>query len=82
MLVCKDCNRLFEKPEKCYGEQLEYFGFPCREEWLGCPSCGGVYAESFQCDGCGEYIIGKYIKTVDDTYYCENCFSELDTDSD
>lgn len=82
MFVCKDCENVFEEPKGFYGEQLEYFGFHCSEHWIGCPSCGGAYVEVKQCYGCGEYIVGKYIRTVDDTYYCENCFSELDTDSD
>lgn len=82
MYVCKECRLVFDEPKKIHGEWLEHFGFPCRDEWNGCPSCGGTYIEAIQCDGCGEYIVGRYIKTVDDTYYCENCFSENDTDSE
>ena len=82
MYICKECGRIFEEPKHHYGEHLEHFGFPCREGWTGCPSCGGVYTEAFKCDGCGEYIMGEYIKTIDYQYYCKDCIEMRDTDND
>lgn len=80
MLVCKDCGQLFDKPQEW--EEHHGLSSPPYEKFSGCPFCSGTYAEAKQCDGCGEYIIGKYIRTVDNTFYCEDCFSEFDTDSD
>lgn len=39
MYVCNDCGYEFNEPILIYGEQLEFWGFPCREHWHGCPSC-------------------------------------------
>lgn len=80
MFVCKDCGRIFEEPR----EYTETHGLdsPPYEHWRGCPLCGGTYTEAIRCDGCGEYIVGEYIKTIDYRYYCENCFKTRDTDND
>lgn len=73
MYVCLDCGTLFEEYKQCQSEPLEYFGFPCREKWSGCPNCESWNTcEVFQCDSCGEYILNDYYK-VDDKRFCDNC---------
>ena len=45
-----------------------------------CPNCGSDdWLEAIECTGCGEYIIGEYIKTRFDECYCENCYTKHDT---
>ena len=48
--ICYDCNNDFSTPKKYYNEQLECHGQPCREEYLGCPYCGGAYTSTHECD--------------------------------
>ena len=41
---------------------------------MGCPHCGGAYAETMQCDICGEWISGEYVKLDNDMVVCDNCY--------
>ncbi|WP_206459335.1 hypothetical protein [Anaerovorax sp. IOR16] len=75
MYICLDCRKIFDEPEIEYGEQLEYFGVPCREETLVCPNCKGVIKETLKCDYCGEYIEGDYIKLPDGQIVCDECYT-------
>lgn len=38
----------------------------------------GTYAEAHECDCCGEWITGDYIKTKDGKRYCENCYTTME----
>lgn len=52
---------------------------PPYEQLDVCPACYGVcLAETFCCDGCGEYISGEYVKTARGDRYCEQCYSTRD----
>ena len=75
MWICLDCGRVFENPRR----YVDSHGLdtPPYEEWEGCPSCGGAYAEAYECDGCGEWITGEYIKTKNDERFCENCYTQM-----
>ena len=75
MLVCIDCGQLFESP-KHYAERHNLEAGPY-EEWDGCPYCNGAYTEAYECDGCGEWITGEYIKTKNNERYCENCYTPM-----
>lgn len=76
MWVCKKCGHLFEKPKRW--EETHGLDFPPYETMYGCPKCLGDYAEALQCDGCDEYILDTYIKTVDNKRYCSECYQEHD----
>jgi hypothetical protein len=72
MFLCLDCDALFEEAEG----YIETHGLssPPYEGMSGCPSCGGSYVETIQCDYCGDWIIGKYVELDDDTIACEDCY--------
>ena len=75
MFVCLDCGELFSEPS--YWEEdhgLEYGPF---EQCSGCPYCGCAYVETFECDCCGEYIVGEYYE-IDDMRYCDDCVIHRD----
>ena len=78
MFLCLECGKLFEEPEKY--EDSHGLDYPPYETWYGCPSCAGGYVETFQCDVCGDYITGKYIKTADDDIICEECYVVKDVE--
>lgn len=73
MFVCLDCGKLFDEPE----HWVEKHGFTHGpfEHFSGCPYCGEAYTETYLCDGCGEWIVGDYIKTVNGDRFCENCYN-------
>ena len=76
MFTCTSCGHLFEEPrhwEERHG--LDHGPF---ETFSGCPKCGEPYVEAKQCDCCGEFITGKYVKTYDDKRYCEDCYMVMD----
>lgn len=72
MNVCLDCGCLFEEG-KHYTE-THGLDSPPYEEWNGCPSCGGTYEETFECDVCGEYITSEYAEVKDHQKICEACY--------
>jgi hypothetical protein len=71
MFVCLDCGRIFENPK--HYRDSHGFDYGPYEQWDGCPSCGGAYAEAYECDECGRWITSEYIKTVSGQRICENC---------
>lgn len=80
MFVCIECGHVFnEEGASVWTESRgEYWGSPCHEEMDGCPKCGGSYAQTYECDCCGEWIVDKYIKTEDGCRYCSECYFEHD----
>ena len=72
MFICLDCGCVFDEPKhwiETHGlDSLPY------EEWDGCPSCGGTYAETYKCDNCGDWINGEYVKLKNSDNFCENCY--------
>lgn len=72
MFICLDCGCVFDEPK----HWIETHGLdsPPYEEWDGCPSCGGTYAETHKCDNCGDWINGEYVKLKNGNKYCENCY--------
>ena len=73
MLVCLDCGQIFSEPKhytETHGLEREPF-----ESWFGCPECGGAYVETYECDECGHWITGDYIKLVSDERICEDCYT-------
>ena len=76
MFVCLDCGKVFENAD----HYVETHGLdtPPYEEWDGCPSCGGAYTEAHECDECGCWITGEYIKTASSQRICENCYNTME----
>ena len=76
MFVCLDCGKIFQNAS----HYIESHGFdsPPYEQRDGCPSCGGAYTETHECDECGKWITGEYIKTASGRRVCENCYSVMD----
>lgn len=72
MFICLDCGCVFDEPKhwiETHGlDSLPY------EEWDGCPSCGGAYAETYKCDGCNDWLCGTYVEVENGNKYCENCY--------
>lgn len=74
MYVCCECGSIFENLVIVKEDRGECFGFPAYEEVCVSPCCYGDYAETFQCDCCGEWIIGKYVYIDSGPTFCENCY--------
>lgn len=72
MFICLDCGCVFDEPK--YWIETHGLGSPPYEEWDGCPSCGGAYAETYKCDGCNDWLCGTYAETKNGNKYCENCY--------
>ena len=72
MLICLDCGCVFDEPK--HWIETRGLDSPPYEEWDGCPSCGGAYAETYKCDGCNDWICGTYAETKNGNKYCENCY--------
>ena len=76
MFVCKECGNLFHEPE--HFVESHNLDTPPYEEWYGCPSCSGPYAQAYQCDCCGEYIIYDYIKLTNGDRICGECYVPME----
>ena len=75
--ICLDCGETFEEPKR-YTE-THGLDSPPYEEWNGCPSCGGVYAEARKCDGCEKWIDGEFVEILPShEVYCDKCFDLKD----
>lgn len=72
MFICVDCGHVFDEPRWYKGDRLEHFGTTCREEWSGCPICGGSYVPTTCCDMCGETILDDYYR-IGRHIVCEEC---------
>lgn len=74
--VCLDCNETFSTPKR----YVETHGLdsPPYEVSYGCPYCGGSYVKAYECDECGNLIVGRYIKTDSGQRICENCYITYD----
>ena len=72
MYVCSNCGALFETPV----QYVETHGLdsPPYETLNGCPECLGSYVKTFECDVCGEPVVGKYATLVNGMKICEECF--------
>lgn len=73
MYICLDCDGTFREPE----HYVETHGLdaPPYEEYDACPFCGGAYVKAHECDECGRWIIGEYIKTANGRRICQNCYT-------
>lgn len=80
MYICIDCGALFLEPR----EYIESHGLdsPPYEAYSGCPVCGGSFAETYECDGCGQYVCGEYIELNDKTVICSNCYEIKNIEDD
>jgi formylmethanofuran dehydrogenase subunit E len=78
MYVCKSCGNLFSEVKRWKEDRGECFGFPAYEEFVGSPCCQSGYAKARQCDSCGDYLIGSYIKLRDGSRYCEDCYQPME----
>lgn len=76
MYICLECNKTFGTPKK----YLETYGFdiPPYKTVHGCPSCGGNYVQTEECEFCGKWITGEYVKLQDGTVVCDNCYEVRD----
>ncbi len=51
MYICKDCEKLFNKPKRVVED--EYYGSKLYS--YECPFCGGDFEEVVECLGCGKH---------------------------
>lgn len=72
MFICLDCGCIFSETR----HYVETHGLdsPPYEEYDGCPKCGGAYAETYECNECGRWITGEYIKLRGGERICERCY--------
>lgn len=80
MKLCLECDALFDAAST----YMETHGLdtPPFETKIGCPVCGGNFVEALQCDMCGQWITGEYIKIGYDTVVCDNCYSVRHVEDD
>lgn len=73
MFICLDCDCIFAETR----HYVETHGLdsPPYEEYDGCPKCGGTYAETYECEECGNWITGEYIKLRNGDRVCEHCYT-------
>ena len=76
MFVCTDCGNVFEEPR--VWKESHGLNYGLYEYFSECPYCGGDYAETHECDICGEWIVDKYIKTDDGRRFCDNCYLNME----
>lgn len=74
--ICFDCGKVFAAPTR-YTE-THGLNTPPYETHYGCPYCGGDYAKAYECDVCGHYIDGEYIRLVSGERICENCYTKTE----
>ena len=72
MYICHDCGHMFSTPKQWI--ETHNLDAPPYEEWYGCPWCSGAYTEAYQCEYCGNWIGGDYIK-IGDQRYCDDCYT-------
>lgn len=81
MLICLECGSVFEQPKIV----LERHGLdtPPYEEMHVCPRCeGNQLRPAYRCDVCGEWITGGYIRTLDGSRICDECYTRHDVGFD
>ena len=76
---CVQCKEIFDEPKNVYGELLEYWGVPCREEFSVSSCCEDDYEEVELCEECGEYVCPEDIYEND---ICWDCYVRLETRED
>ena len=72
MYICLDCGEVFSQPRRY--KETHGLESPPYEIFYVCPCCGGDYTETYQCDECGDWITGKYIRTDSGQTICDNCY--------
>lgn len=81
MYYCENCKSVFDEEdlEDCY-ETVTTDPYPMGYSYAVCPYChSDDFCNAVQCDGCGEYIVGEYIKLYNKECYCEDCYEICDT---
>ena len=76
MYICLECGHVFEEPR--HFSERHNLDTPPYEQIIGCPCCAGAFAKAIQCDICGKYIEGEYVKTVYEDIYCSDCYTVKD----
>lgn len=74
--ICLDCEKIFSEPRR-YIEKHN-LDTPPYEFFYICPYCGGDYARAYECNECGHWITGEYVKTASGQRICENCYNTYD----
>lgn len=82
MYICEECRNLFSEPTYTSVQSLEWHGDNYPEVKAISPCCYAGYVKAKRCSICGEYIIGKYVRTENDDLICDNCYIELDAIED
>lgn len=78
MYYCPNCKSEFDEP-KLIKDYVVNDPYPDGPIICVCPFCRSEdFVQAVKCDGCGEYIIGEYVK-VSDRNYCEDCYEMCDT---
>ena len=78
MWYCLNCKTEFEEPDTVT-DYVTSDPYPMGPTISVCPHCGyDEFVEAIECEYCGEYIVGEYIKIKDGICYCENCYEKHD----
>ena len=82
MFVCTNCGHVFDEDEVVVWEEQHGLDYGPYEQWSGCPRCTHNYVEAHRCDGCDDWITGRYVKLDNGKRFCENCFSIMELDDE
>lgn len=75
MYICNNCGLLF-RWAPTYEEVHNELDDHAYEEYRGCPNCkSDDFEVAERCDFCGKYVAHDYIKTVDGTVACSDCYT-------
>ena len=80
MKLCLECGAQFY--EAATYTETHGLDVPPFEVKSGCPVCGGVFVDALQCDVCGEWITGNYVKIGGRMIVCDNCYSCRNVEDD
>lgn len=71
IFICLECGHIFDEPKIC--TEKHGLDSPPYETYSACPYCEGTFTKAHECDSCGEWIVGSYIKLNSGERICEDC---------
>ena len=78
MWYCLNCHHVFDSPKYCK-DIIVVDPYPDGPMVSVCPYClSDEFVKAIQCDCCGEYIEGDFIKIKTEECFCENCYTKHD----
>lgn len=85
MYRCYECGSIFSEPEDFSEDKTPggvFEGGSFIDHCTGCPMCSGNYGEVQECDICGEWIYVTDIIYCSNGSLCEDCYYNLEANSE